>query len=45
MTMTPIAQLHQAALQAPAARIYSGDSAISYADLYERSLRVAGGLK
>jgi len=45
MTMTPIEQLHQAALQATAAKIYSGDRAISYADLYERSLRVAGGLK
>ncbi|KGF68614.1 hypothetical protein LL06_15460 [Hoeflea sp. BAL378] len=45
MTTTPVEQLHQAALQAPAARIYSGDRSVSYADLLERSLRVAGGLE
>ncbi len=42
---TPIGQLRRAADAAPLARINSGSQAISYADLYERSLRVAGGLK
>jgi fatty-acyl-CoA synthase len=42
---TPIGQLRQAAEAAPHARINSGSEAVSYAELYERSLRVAGGLK
>lgn len=43
--MTPVEQLHRAALEAPDARIHSGDTAITYAELHERSLRVASGLK
>lgn len=43
--MTPVEQLRRVALEAPGARIYSNDVAISYADLYDRSLRVATGLR
>jgi fatty-acyl-CoA synthase len=42
---TPVGQLRRAADTAPLARIHFGSEAVSYADLHERSLRVAGGLK
>lgn len=43
--MTPVEQLRRAAQQAPDARIHFGEEAISYAELLDRSLRVAGGLR
>ncbi len=43
--MTPVEHLRHAAEQAPDARIHSGDEAISYAQLLDRSLRAAGGLR
>ena len=41
---TLVAQLRSAASKAPQARIHDGAQALGYAELYERSLRVAGGL-
>lgn len=41
---TLVAQLRAAAAKAPQARIHDGALALGYAELHERSLRVAGGL-
>jgi fatty-acyl-CoA synthase len=43
--MTPVEQLQRAALEAPEAKVFYGDAAVSYTELLDRSLRAAAGLK